>query len=105
MNEQEDGIAPTDSRFRPDQRLMENAKWDEANAKKQEIEEKQRVVRRQREAEAERAMKQGLPYEEYQPLWFTRTDDARTGAQMHKYTYEYWETKEKADWSKCPAIF
>lgn len=30
----EDGIAPTDTRHRPDQRLMEEGKWNEANDEK-----------------------------------------------------------------------
>ena len=30
----EEGVAPTDSRHRPDQRLMEQARWDEANSVK-----------------------------------------------------------------------
>jgi oxysterol-binding protein 1 len=34
LNEFEDGIAPTDSRLRPDQRLMENAQYDESNVQK-----------------------------------------------------------------------
>ena len=34
LNEPEDGVAPTDSRLRPDQRLMEDGQWDEANAEK-----------------------------------------------------------------------
>lgn len=34
LNEEEDGVAPTDSRNRPDQRLMENGFWDEANVEK-----------------------------------------------------------------------
>lgn len=52
LNESEDGVAPTDSRRRPDQRLMEEGRWDEANAEKQRLEEKQRTVRREREREA-----------------------------------------------------
>ena len=31
LNEIEDGIAPTDSRHRPDQRIMEEGDFDEAN--------------------------------------------------------------------------
>ncbi|PIO56860.1 hypothetical protein TELCIR_21739, partial [Teladorsagia circumcincta] len=58
LNEPEPGVAPTDSRLRPDQRLMEEGKWDEANSKKLELEEKQRAVRRRREAEMEKAMQQ-----------------------------------------------
>ena len=34
LNELEPGVAPTDTRLRPDQRLMENAQWDEANREK-----------------------------------------------------------------------
>lgn len=59
LNELEEGVAPTDSRNRPDQRLMEEGNWDEANKVKNELEEKQRVSRKKREVEAERAMTQG----------------------------------------------
>lgn len=55
----EEGIAPTDSRLRPDQRLMENGFWVEANAEKIRLEEKQRAERRAREAESEEAASQG----------------------------------------------
>lgn len=54
LNEMEEGVAPTDSRRRPDQRLMEQGRWEEANAEKQRLEEKQRTVRREREREAAR---------------------------------------------------
>lgn len=50
LNEMEEGVAPTDSRFRPDQRLMEQGEWEEANTVKVKLEEKQRAARRQREA-------------------------------------------------------
>lgn len=49
LNEPEEGVAPTDSRLRPDQRLMEEAKWDDANREKLRLEEKQRTARKQRE--------------------------------------------------------
>nr|BAG57369.1 unnamed protein product [Homo sapiens] len=48
LNEHEEGVAPTDSRLRPDQRLMEKGRWDEANTEKQRLEEKQRLSRRRR---------------------------------------------------------
>lgn len=44
----EEGIAPTDSRLRPDQRLMELGMWDEANIEKLRLEEKQRLKRKER---------------------------------------------------------
>lgn len=56
MNEPDNQVAPTDSRFRPDQRLMENGDWDGANDRKNELEDKQRKARRKAEAEAERAI-------------------------------------------------
>lgn len=31
LNEMEEGIPPTDSRYRPDQRIMEQGDFDEAN--------------------------------------------------------------------------
>lgn len=59
LNALESGTAPTDSRLRPDQRLMENGRWDEANAEKQRLEEKQRISRKKREAEAMKATEDG----------------------------------------------
>ncbi|RCN48652.1 Oxysterol-binding protein [Ancylostoma caninum] len=105
LNEPEPGVAPTDSRLRPDQRLMEEGRWDEANKKKLQLEEKQRAVRRKREAEMEKAMQQGLSYEEYQPKWFQKTQDELTGTLIHKFLGAYWDCKEKGDWSGCPSIF
>uniref|UniRef100_A0AC34QJU0 Oxysterol-binding protein n=1 Tax=Panagrolaimus sp. JU765 TaxID=591449 RepID=A0AC34QJU0_9BILA len=105
LNEPEDDIAPTDSRHRPDQRLMEEGNWDEANKIKNDLEEKQRIVRRKREAEAERAMAQGLAYPEYSPTWFEKSQDEHTGTVIHVFKGDYWGCKSKNDWSKCPIIF
>lgn len=46
MNELEEGVAPTDSRLRSDQRLMEFGLWDEANIEKLRLEEVQRARNR-----------------------------------------------------------
>ena len=62
LNEAEEGVCPTDSRLRPDQRLMEEGRWDEANTEKVRLEEKQRGVRREREVEAEIAAQEGRDY-------------------------------------------
>ncbi|KAM4808480.1 oxysterol-binding protein 2 [Rhinophrynus dorsalis] len=105
LNEPDETVAPTDSRHRPDQRLMENGKWDEANVEKQRLEEKQRAVRRRREAEAVEALEEGNDYEGYQPLWFERKVDPYTGELICNYKGGYWERKEKQDWSHCPDIF
>ncbi|KAM9118233.1 oxysterol-binding protein 2 isoform 2-T4 [Pangshura tecta] len=105
LNEPEERVAPTDSRLRPDQRLMENGKWDEANVEKQRLEEKQRAVRRRREAEAVEALEEGKDYEGYIPLWFERKVDPLTGELICVYKGGYWEAKEKQDWDLCPDIF
>lgn len=60
LNEPEEGVGLTDSRLRPDQKLMEEGRWDEANSEKQRLEEKQRAVRRRREAEASDAVDEGM---------------------------------------------
>ncbi|XP_053181086.1 oxysterol-binding protein 2 [Scomber japonicus] len=111
LNESEDGVGMTDSRLRPDQRLMEDGRWDEANSEKQRLEEKQRAVRRRREAEATDALDEecdydsGKEYESYQPLWFHQRRDSVTGETNFVYKGGYWEAKERQDWSMCPDIF
>jgi len=106
LNEPEDFVAPTDTRLRPDQRMMEEGRWDEANQEKVRLEEKQRGVRRQREAEAEMAAQEGRDYVGYQPLWYKTVPDVFNGGKLiHEYVGGYWEAKENQDWSKCPDIF
>ncbi|KAG5679288.1 hypothetical protein PVAND_008867 [Polypedilum vanderplanki] len=105
LNEPEEGVAPTDSRLRPDQRLMENAQWDESNSEKLRLEEQQRQRRRQREAEAERATIEGRPYPPYEPIWFKKEKEEGTDNVIHVYRGQYWECKSKQDWSRCPSIF
>ncbi|XP_063740174.1 oxysterol-binding protein 1 isoform X5 [Eleginops maclovinus] len=121
LNEPEDGVAPTDSRRRPDQRMMEEGRWDEANAEKQRLEEKQRIVRREREREAVKAastpeeavtedsindspLKSAHP-DNYQAMWFEKLDDPASGETLHVYKGGYWEAKEQGSWDACPEIF
>uniref|UniRef100_A0A8D2ZG19 Oxysterol-binding protein n=1 Tax=Scophthalmus maximus TaxID=52904 RepID=A0A8D2ZG19_SCOMX len=104
LNEPEEGVAPTDCRRRPDQRLMEEGRWDEANAEKQRLEEKQRTTRREREREAVKAA--STPEEDnYQALWFEKIDDAASGETLHVYKGGYWEAKDQGSWDMCPEIF
>uniref|UniRef100_A0A667WRF2 Oxysterol-binding protein n=1 Tax=Myripristis murdjan TaxID=586833 RepID=A0A667WRF2_9TELE len=105
LNEPEEGVAPTDSRLRPDQRLMEAGLWDEANAQKQRLEERQRLERKKREAQASQALEEGQDIEGYQPLWFEKRTDDATGESTYVYRGGYWEAKERQDWSQCPEIF
>ncbi|KAF7287694.1 oxysterol binding protein isoform X2 [Rhynchophorus ferrugineus] len=105
LNEPEDKIAPTDSRLRPDQRLMEDGKWDEANKEKLRVEEKQRAVRRKREADAEKAASDGRPYTPYKPIWFEQKTEEGSDVITHIYKGNYWKCKEEQNWSECPDIF
>lgn len=106
LNEEEVGVAPTDSRLRPDQRMMENGEWDAANDEKVRLEEKQRAARRQKELEAEQAASEGLTPETYQPIWFHKVTDEQNGGKLiHVYRGGYWDSKQKQEWSKCPDIF
>ncbi|XP_040475347.1 oxysterol-binding protein 2 [Ursus maritimus] len=104
LNEHEEGVAPTDSRLRPDQRLMEKGHWDEANTEKQRLEEKQRLSRRRRLE----ACSRGCGTEEekeadvYMPLWFEKRLDPLTGETACMYKGGYWEAKERQDWHMCP---
>lgn len=69
------------------------------------LEEKQRTKRREREAEAEEAAKEGRPYPPYEPLWFKKQQDDNTENLVHVYKGDYWESKKRKDWSKCQDIF
>uniref|UniRef100_A0A3B5L8S2 Oxysterol-binding protein n=1 Tax=Xiphophorus couchianus TaxID=32473 RepID=A0A3B5L8S2_9TELE len=108
LNEPEAGVAPTDSRRRPDQRLMEEGRWDEANAEKQRLEEKQRSTRRERERDSVKAVptpEEGSHPDNYQALWFEKIHDSVSGETLHVYKGGYWDAKEQGSWEMCPDIF
>ncbi|XP_076001365.1 oxysterol-binding protein 1-like isoform X2 [Genypterus blacodes] len=118
LNEPEEGVAPTDSRGRPDQRLMEDGRWDEANAEKQRLEEKQRSTRREREREAAKAPSpeeeadgaevaaEASPHQDnHQALWFEKIHDPVSGETLHVYKGGYWGAKDDGKWDMCPDIF
>ncbi|KAM7051425.1 oxysterol-binding protein 2 isoform 3-T3 [Molossus nigricans] len=107
LNEHEEGVAPTDSRLRPDQRLMEKGHWDEANTEKQRLEEKQRLSRRRRLEACSRgcSVEDEKEADVYTPLWFEKRLDPLTREMAFVYKGGYWETKEKQDWHMCPNIF
>lgn len=78
-------LPPTDSRLRPDQRAMEEGRYDDASEDKHRVEEKQRAARRKRESEQK----------EYSPVWFNLTKHPVTGDNYYKPTGDYW-SKRKA---------
>ncbi|XP_058609391.1 oxysterol-binding protein-related protein 6-like isoform X3 [Onychostoma macrolepis] len=78
-----DKLPPTDSRFRPDQRLLEEGKVEEADKRKDEIEEKQRE---RRKAMAKRS-------EEHVPRFFVKTLD-HDGREVWVTNGTYWKIRE-----------
>ena len=105
LNDDEPGIAPTDSRLRPDQKMMEKANWDRANELKLALEDAQRKRRRQREAEATAKKAAGQAVEPYKPLWFAKKKCEYTNELSYVFNGKYWKHKESQDWSKCVPIF
>lgn len=85
-------IAPTDCRFRPDMRKMEEGDIDASGEEKTRIEELQRAARKDRK-------KQHKP--ESEPLWFKLGTNPYTGKEDWLFTGEYW----KRDWRRCPRIY
>jgi hypothetical protein len=88
-------LPPTDSRLRPDQRLLENADYTKATAEKIRLEEKQRAARKAREQRG-----QG-----WKPLWFDACRSSQTGEIEWQFNNRYWLARERRDWSQCPDIF
>ena len=84
-----DPISPTDSRYRPDQRALENGDIKLATAEKLRIEDKQRLARKER-SEAGQL---------YVPRWF----EEREGEW--RYKGDYWEAKARGVFEQCPDIF
>jgi len=86
-------IPPTDSRLRPDQRLMEEGKMDVAAQEKHRLEEKQRAARRLREEMGQ----------EFKPLWWEESEE--NGEKAWLFNGKYFKQREKGDWSMCPDLF
>eukprot|EP01135_Chromosphaera_perkinsii_P001089 Nk52_evm39s158 gene=Nk52_evmTU39s158 len=100
LNELEPGhrskLPPTDSRFRPDQRLYEDGHLDRAQDMKTMLEEKQRAARRMREAKGET----------WTPRWFELRNQADTGLSVWERRGDlYWEERSKQKWNEYPDIF
>uniref|UniRef100_A0A8C2IE00 Oxysterol-binding protein n=1 Tax=Cyprinus carpio TaxID=7962 RepID=A0A8C2IE00_CYPCA len=76
-------LPPTDTRLRPDQRLLEEGKIEETDKKKDEVEEKQRERRKI-------LAKRG---EEHIPRFFRKTLDA-AGREVWIYNGTYWKIRD-----------
>jgi hypothetical protein len=86
---------PTDSRFRPDQRYLEDNDLEKAAEEKHRLEEKQRAARRIREETGET----------WSPVWFEYKLDEDLNISYFTYNGRYWNAKLKNDYSACPDIF
>nr|XP_024360842.1 oxysterol-binding protein-related protein 3-like isoform X2 [Physcomitrium patens] len=97
------GLPPTDSRFRPDQRALEDGDLEKATPEKLRLEDKQRIARRVRK-------EQGI---EWQNMWFTQRESGvsevktiEEGNAEPSWVYKgtYWDAREKQNWEGCPDI-
>lgn len=91
-------LPPTDTRLRPDQRLWEEGKLDNAESWKVKLEEAQRARRKQLE-------EQGL---EHKPKWFTKIETGGDGEEVWKLKGGkdgYWDERAKGQWTGVEDIF
>ncbi|KAJ8322029.1 hypothetical protein KUTeg_000500 [Tegillarca granosa] len=84
-------LPPSDSRFRPDIRLLEEGQIDAAATEKNRLEEKQRAARKDRKKKKE----------EWVPVWFKCGTNPHTDKEDWLFKGDYWDRT----WSKCPDIF
>lgn len=102
MNEitelEKDKLPPTDSRLRPDQRLAEQGKLDDAEQWKVRLEEAQRARRRTLEERGEQHL----------PRWFAKVAEGPDGDEVWRLKGGkdgYWEERAKGSWTGVEEIF
>ncbi|XP_050730944.1 oxysterol-binding protein-related protein 3-like isoform X4 [Eriocheir sinensis] len=76
-------LPPTDTRFRPDQRYLEEGNMSAAELLKTQLEQQQRERRKQREEKGE----------EYVPMWFRR-EQIDNNEESWVFTGEYWNKRK-----------
>jgi hypothetical protein len=88
-------LPPSDTRLRPDQRMLEHGRVDDAEDEMMRLVEKQRETRAALEAAGQ----------EWQPRWFRQLDHLRDTGDEWQFTGQYWEAREKRDWSIVPRLW
>ncbi|XP_067938149.1 oxysterol-binding protein-related protein 6-like [Watersipora subatra] len=84
LREEESSYLPrTDTRFRPDQRMLEEGMIEQAESEKQRVEKLQREARKIRESSGSG----------YQPRWFRKVEHDKKESYM--FTEEYWKCKRE----------
>ncbi|KAG8999859.1 hypothetical protein FRB94_005884 [Tulasnella sp. JGI-2019a] len=84
-------LPPTDSRFRPDQRAMEEGEIEIADSEKERIEVAQRARRKARDENGE----------VWTPRWFEPSEEEDEWV----FKGDYWESREKKSWDVCPTLW
>ncbi|CAG2112573.1 unnamed protein product, partial [Medioppia subpectinata] len=95
LNQLTDSLAarlpPTDSRFRPDVRKLEEGDLESAALEKNRLEEKQRDVRRLRKKKKD----------QWEPLWFKAEQNPYTKEDDWVFKGDYW----RREFANCPDIY
>ena len=94
-DELKDILPPTDSRYRTDQRALEEQKIDIAEEEKKRLEQKQREARKLREKNNEK----------YEAMYFKEEIDEVTGELIYKNSGDYWKDRSDKNYSKFKDIF
>lgn len=88
-------LPPTDTRLRPDQRAMEQGKYDLASEEKWRVEDKQRAARKERE----------FNKIQYRPNWFVKKKHPVTGDNFWDFKGNYWSLRKEKKVSDSGDIF
>ncbi|CCE79857.1 Piso0_002949 [Millerozyma farinosa CBS 7064] len=88
-------LPPTDTRLRPDQRAMEEGKYDLAFDEKHRVEEKQRAARKEREKHKV----------QYKPNWFVRKKHPITNDPYWEFRGDYWPKRRDNQLANSGDIF
>ena len=94
-DELRDILPPTDSRFRSDQRALEEQNIELAEEEKKRLEQKQREARKYRE-------KNNIKYES---MYFKEDIDDLSGELIYKNSGDYWKDRTEKNFSKFKDIF
>ena len=101
-------LCPSDSRFRPDQRAMEEGDLEAGVALKDKLEDWQRKRRNIYKATPNSVAQPGvvdLEGDGLAPFWFTREIEDDTNDEHWVYKGGYWEQRENEAWSEIPRIY
>eukprot|EP00898_Chlorokybus_atmophyticus_P002870 jgi/Chlat1/3584/Chrsp234S03569 len=90
--------APTDCRYRPDLRALDDGNYERATREKARVEDKQRTARKSRDKEREKGGAGGeCNHSSYKPHWFARGSSEAGGDGDWVYAGGYWEALESPE--------